>query len=114
MLFGVFWRQWLAWQAPAAQRAWAFHDALAQGFAGLAKHFAAEHNLRHVALSGGVLHNRLLRQRLQHHLAPLHVLLPQRLPAGDGGLAFGQALVACAQRIPMARLPFKTQQDVTC
>ncbi|WP_262033912.1 carbamoyltransferase HypF [Serratia liquefaciens] len=111
---GVLWRQWLAWQAPAAQRAWAFHDALAQGFAGLAKHFAAEHNLRHVALSGGVLHNRLLRQRLQHHLAPLHVLLPQRLPAGDGGLAFGQALVACAQHIPMARLPFKTQQDVTC
>lgn len=102
----VFWRQWLAWQAPAVQRAWAFHDALAQGFAQLAKHFAAQHHIGHVALSGGVLHNRLLRQRLRHHLAPLQVLLPQRLPAGDGGLAFGQALVACAQHSPASSSNF--------
>ncbi|VEA01180.1 hydrogenase maturation protein [Salmonella enterica subsp. salamae] len=31
----VFWRQWLNWQAAPAQRAWAFHDALACGFATL-------------------------------------------------------------------------------
>lgn len=68
----------------------------------MAKHFAAQHGIRHVAVSGGVLHNRLLRQRLQFHLAPLQVLLPQKLPAGDGGLAFGQALVACAQRSPVS------------
>ncbi|WON78643.1 carbamoyltransferase HypF [Serratia sp. UGAL515B_01] len=93
-----FWHQWLNWKAPTSQQAWAFHDALATGFARLAKHFANQYSIHHVALSGGVMHNRLLRQRLQHHLAPLHVLLPHKLPAGDGGLAFGQALVACAQR----------------
>lgn len=27
----TFWQQWLNWQAPVNQRAWAFHDALAQG-----------------------------------------------------------------------------------
>lgn len=31
----TFWQQWLSWQAPVNQRAWAFHDALAQGFAAL-------------------------------------------------------------------------------
>lgn len=93
-----FWQQWLAWQAPPSQQAWAFHDALAAGFARLTKHFASQYGIHHVALSGGVMHNRLLRQRLQHYLAPLRVLYPQKLPAGDGGLAFGQALVACAQR----------------
>ncbi|CAI0810382.1 carbamoyltransferase HypF [Serratia proteamaculans] len=98
----AFWQQWLGWQAPAPQQAWAFHDALAQGFANLAKFFAAQHGIQHVALSGGVLHNRLLRERLQHHLAPLQVLLPQQLPAGDGGLALGQALVACAQHSPIS------------
>ncbi|MDW5498202.1 carbamoyltransferase HypF [Pseudomonas lundensis] len=102
----AFWQQWLAWQAPAAQLAWAFHDALAQGFASLAKHFAAQHDIQHVALSGGVLHNRLLRQRLQYHLSPLQVLLPQQLPAGDGGLALGQALVACAQHSPTSSSTF--------
>jgi hydrogenase maturation protein HypF len=96
-----FWQQWLNWQAPAPQRAWIFHDALAQGFARLAKHFATQYGIRHVVASGGVLHNRLLRQRLQHHLAPLQVLLPQILPAGDGALSFGQATIACAQRSPI-------------
>lgn len=102
----AFWQRWLTWQAPAPQLAWAFHDALAQGFASLARHFALQYGIGHVALSGGVLHNRLLRQRLQHHLAPLQVLLPQQLPAGDGGLALGQALVACAQHSPASSSTF--------
>jgi hydrogenase maturation protein HypF len=102
----AFWQRWLTWQAPAPQQAWAFHDALAQGFASMARHFAQQYGIGHVALSGGVLHNRLLRQRLQHHLAPLQILLPQQLPAGDGGLALGQALVACAQHSPASSYTF--------
>lgn len=31
-----FWREWLAYHAPRAERAHAFHQALAQGFADLA------------------------------------------------------------------------------
>lgn len=93
----TFWRQWLAWRAPAAARAWAFHDALAQGFAALAHELAERTGIRTVALGGGVLHNQLLRQRLHHHLAPLQVLAPLAYPAGDGGLALGQALIASAR-----------------
>lgn len=93
----IFWQQWLSWQVPPAARAFAFHDALAQGFAALARFHCARTGIRTVALGGGVLHNRLLRQRLHHHLAPLRVLAPQNVPAGDGGLALGQAVVACAR-----------------
>ncbi len=37
----TFWRQWLRWQATPAQKAWAFHDALACGLAALARDRAA-------------------------------------------------------------------------
>jgi len=92
-----FWQQWFHWQASPAQQAWAFHDALAQGFATLATHAATQHQINTLVLCGGVLHNRLLRQRLTHYLAEFNVLTPHMLPAGDGGLAFGQALIACAR-----------------
>ena len=93
----TFWQQWLDWQAAPAARAFAFHDALAQGFAALARYHATRTGIQTVALGGGVLHNRLLRQRLYHYLAPLQVLMPQKIPAGDGGLALGQAVIACAR-----------------
>ncbi len=93
----TFWPQWLDWQASPAARAFAFHDALAQGFAALARYHAVRTGIRTVATGGGVLHNRLLRQLLHHYLSPLRVLMPQIVPAGDGGLALGQAVVACAQ-----------------
>ncbi|RJT45450.1 carbamoyltransferase HypF [Rahnella woolbedingensis] len=93
----TFWQQWLDWQAPPAARAFAFHDALAQGFAALACYHAVRTGIRTVATGGGVLHNRLLRQLLHRYLAPLNVLMPQNIPAGDGGLALGQALIACAR-----------------
>ncbi|MCS3433478.1 carbamoyltransferase HypF [Klebsiella sp. BIGb0407] len=92
----TFWQQWLDWKAEPAARAYAFHDALAKGFAALALYHAERTGIRTIALSGGVLHNRLLRQRLYHYLAPLQVLMPQAIPAGDGGLALGQAVIACA------------------
>lgn len=94
----TFWQQWLGWQAAPAARAWAFHDALARGFADLARYHAERYGIDTVALGGGVLHNRLLRQRLLHYLSPLRVLMPLQYPAGDGGLALGQALIACARR----------------
>lgn len=49
-----------------------------------------------VVLAGGVFQNRRLLERAAAGLADagLRVLVPERLPAGDGGISFGQAAVA--------------------
>ena len=53
-----------------------------------------------VALSGGVFQNRVLLEQVVKRLEPLglRVLTPACLPASDGGLALGQAVVAAARR----------------
>lgn len=93
----TFWQQWLAWREPAPARAWAFHDALAKGFADLARFHADKQGIRTIAFGGGVLHNKLIRQRFNYHLADFTLLFPTRLPAGDGALSYGQAIVAAAR-----------------
>ncbi|MFC3396170.1 carbamoyltransferase HypF [Brenneria rubrifaciens] len=93
----TFWREWLAYRATPADKAYAFHYALAQGFAALAWRTAEQHGIKTVALSGGVMHNRLLSLLLHRQLKGLTVLQPQCLPAGDGGLSLGQALIAAAR-----------------
>lgn len=92
----AFWSQWLAYRASPADRAYAFHNALAQGFALMAKTFAHQYQIDTIVLSGGVMHNRLLRRLLTQYLSDFVVLCPERLPMGDGGLALGQALIAAA------------------
>lgn len=94
----AFWSQWLAYQGSRADRAYAFHAALAQGFAEMAKMFAQRYQVNTVVLSGGVMHNRLLRELLVEALDGIDVLYPQRLSMGDGGLALGQAVIAAAQQ----------------
>lgn len=49
-----------------------------------------------VAAGGGCLINRLLREGLQeaHSRTGVELLLPWRVPPGDGGLAYGQAVLA--------------------
>lgn len=92
----AFWQQWLAWQAPDAERAYAFHDALAQGFAEMARHHARLRGINTIVFSGGVLHNRLLKARFASYLADFDLCFPMQLPAGDGAVSFGQAVVAAA------------------
>ncbi len=95
----VFWRQWLNWQAAPAQRAWAFHDALACAFATLMRQQATARGITTLVFSGGVIHNRLLRARLTFYLSDFKLLFPQQLPAGDGGLSLGQGVIAAARRL---------------
>ncbi len=73
-----------------------FHGTLIEGLAALARHGAAASGLGSIALGGGCLMNRVLAEGLsaalvQSNLTPL---LARRLPANDGGLSFGQAVLA--------------------
>ncbi|MBC8209770.1 MAG: carbamoyltransferase HypF [Gammaproteobacteria bacterium] len=76
-----------------------FHRGLAQAIADSVSHISHQSGIRTVALSGGVFQNQtlfrlcleLLRQQ------PLKILVHQQLPANDGGISFGQALIAAAR-----------------
>ncbi|HEX3362484.1 MAG TPA: carbamoyltransferase HypF, partial [Solirubrobacterales bacterium] len=85
-------------QAPAVVAA-RFHETLAVGTAEACACLAAEHDLDTVVLSGGVFQNRRLLERVAELLAAagLRPLTPERLPANDGGVSFGQAAVAAAR-----------------
>ncbi len=60
---------------------------------------ASEQGVETVVLSGGVFANQRLLHGVFARLADtgLRVLVPERLPAGDGGISFGQVAVAIAQ-----------------
>ena len=89
-----FWQSWLNYHAPVEDKAFAFHYALAQGFAELAANQAHQHQCHTIVLSGGVMHNQLLRRLLKENLSEFHVLSAHKLPMGDGGLSLGQAVIA--------------------
>jgi hydrogenase maturation protein HypF len=76
-----------------------FHNALANGTAEACAREAARRDIGLVVLSGGVFQNALLLARTRGLLEDrgLSVLVPERLPPNDGGIAFGQAAVAAAQ-----------------
>ena len=89
-----FWQSWLNYHASVEDKAFAFHYALAQGFAELAANQARQHQCRTIVLSGGVMHNQLLRRLLKETLSEFRVLSAHKLPMGDGGLSLGQAVIA--------------------
>jgi hydrogenase maturation protein HypF len=89
----------LASGTPVAAVSARFHAAVADGTVRACCAAAARHGLDTVVLSGGVFQNRLLLERAAAALdrSGLRVLTPERLPAGDGGISFGQAAVAAAR-----------------
>ena len=75
----------------------AFHAALAQGLADIACKVARPFSISHVALSGGVFQNRLLRSLLNEQEGEFHKLtlrFNESVPANDGGISLGQAAIA--------------------
>ena len=86
----------LAADVPLGEIAAGFHEALAQATAVACVRLAAERGCPRVVLSGGVFANRRLLESTaaRLHRAGLRVLVPRWLPAGDGGIAYGQAAVA--------------------
>ena len=82
-----------------------FHRGLARATATACARAAAAHRCEVVVLSGGVFVNRRLLEWTTAELraAALRVLVPERLPPGDGGISYGQAAVA-ASRISAGEL----------
>jgi hydrogenase maturation protein HypF len=84
-----------------------FHAGLAAGLARVGAELASRHGLTRAVLSGGVFQNRLLLQGVAKALrgAGLDLLTPARVPANDGGIALGQAVIAAARAARDGELP---------
>ena len=89
----------LAAGLPVATVAARFHNGLATGTAAACVALAREHGLDTVVLSGGVFQNRRLLEATARAVGDggLRVLVPERLPPNDGGIAYGQAAIAAAR-----------------
>ncbi len=75
-----------------------FHATLVKLFVELCQDIRRTHGLQRVALSGGVFQNATLLRGLLHTLEQkgFQVYTHKRVPANDGGIALGQAVIAAA------------------
>ncbi len=81
---------------PPAQMAARFHNGLAHAVIQVCTAIRNQHQLNKVALSGGVWQNMTLLKITLSLLKQenFEVLIHQQVPANDGGLALGQAMIA--------------------
>jgi hydrogenase maturation protein HypF len=86
----------LRWYVRAASIAKRFHDTLVEVFSRIATMLRERSTLDRVCLSGGTFNNAYLLARLRQQLesSGFHVFTQNEVPAGDGGLSLGQAMVA--------------------
>ena len=82
-----------------AAMAWRFHLALADGFAQPARQLVESGAAETVALSGGCFQNALLLELVLEALDGVPVLIHNKVPANDGGLALGQAVTTLARHL---------------
>ncbi|MCC5628250.1 carbamoyltransferase HypF [Nostoc sphaeroides CHAB 2801] len=88
-------------QIPQPVIAAKFHKGLANAIVEMVKHICEENLINQVALTGGVFQNCILLQQVSKQLETLgiKVLTHSLVPANDGGLSLGQAVIAAAQLI---------------
>jgi len=88
-------------QIPQQVIAAKFHKGLANAIVEMVKHLYQENLINQVALTGGVFQNCILLQQVTKRLETLgiKVLTHSLVPANDGGLSLGQAVIAAAQLI---------------
>lgn len=84
---------------PVGEMAAVFHNTVAAGCAEVAARLGEEQGVDQVVLSGGVFQNRCLLSHLTAELRErgLKVYTNTVVPANDGGLSLGQAVVALAR-----------------
>ncbi|MEH2402294.1 carbamoyltransferase HypF [Nostoc sp.] len=78
-----------------------FHKGLANAILEMVKHLCQENLINQVVLTGGVFQNCILLEQVTKRLQTLgiKVLTHSLVPANDGGLSLGQAVIAGAQLI---------------
>ncbi len=86
-------------ELPVATISRRFHNTLIAVFTSLAESLRRESSLGRVCLSGGTFHNAYLLTGLQKRLSEsgFEVFVQSQVPAGDGGLSLGQAIIAAHQ-----------------
>ncbi len=79
-----------------ADLAYSAHVYLAEGLGALAIEQAGEEDTENVGFTGGVACNQLFAQQMRRivEAAGLRFWVHESVPAGDGGVSFGQAVVA--------------------
>ncbi len=85
----------LAKGTDAATIAARFHHSLAHGLVKIAVGLCHQHNVSTLVLGGGVFQNRLLLESMVKKLKAqdLQILIPERVPANDGGISLGQGVI---------------------
>ena len=80
-----------------------FHAGLAATFVDLAQKIREQTQLNRVCLSGGCFHNILFFRLLLDGLRAqsFEVYFHSEVPAGDGGISLGQALIAAHRAVPL-------------
>ncbi len=106
----------LAAGTPTADLAADFHGAVTRAIVATVVGIGERTGVTTVALTGGVFQNALLAQATTRMLteAGLRVLSHRLVPANDGGLALGQAIVAGARRRAAAQernQPFEQEEE---
>ncbi len=88
-------------QIPQPVMAAKFHKGLANAIVEMVKHLSQENLINQVVLTGGVFQNCILLEQVTKGLQRLgiKVLTHSLVPANDGGLSLGQAVIAAAQLI---------------
>ena len=94
-------------ETPPAVMAARFHKGLAKTIVAMAVKLSTRNEERFVhtvALSGGVFQNKVLLEQVENRLGKegFQVLTHRHVPANDGGLSLGQAVVAAARAINAA------------
>ena len=90
-------------QEPVGNISRRFHSGLAATFVELAEKIREQSKLNRVCLSGGCFQNALLFGLLREGLRAksFEVYFHSEVPAGDGGISLGQALIAAHRSKPL-------------
>jgi hydrogenase maturation protein HypF len=98
--------------AAAGEISQRFHDGLVEALATIARILRKRTSLNTVCLSGGTFQNACLANGLEHQLQSegFEVYTHSQVPAGDGGISLGQAVVA-AHRVGSEHLSFLSATD---